>query len=60
MKGDPDAAIADYDQAIALNPQVAMAYYHRGVAHARIGEQGKAIADLERDLTSWHSAEAMG
>jgi len=26
MKGDPDAAIADYDQAIALNPQVAMAY----------------------------------
>ena len=32
-KGQPDRAIADYDQAIRLNPNFAMAFYNRGIAY---------------------------
>ena len=46
--GDYDAAIADYDRAIAINPDDAAAYYNRGLAKAGKGDYDAAIADCER------------
>ena len=42
-KGDLDGAIADFSQAIALNPKYTTAYYGRGVAKA---EKGTSMARL--------------
>ncbi|MBI4125836.1 MAG: tetratricopeptide repeat protein [Deltaproteobacteria bacterium] len=42
--------IADYDQALALNPKYATAYYNRGVAKGDIGRFAEAIADYDRAL----------
>src|ERR1700737_1106198 len=42
---DLDGAIADYTQAIALNPKLARAYNNRGVARRDKGEFDSAIAD---------------
>ena len=40
-----DKAIADYTEAIRLDPKFAEAYYNRGVAYENKGEYDKAIAD---------------
>ena len=45
MKGEYDKAIADYDEALKLDPKNALAYDSRGVAWYRKGEYDKAIAD---------------
>jgi len=45
---DFDQAIAEYDQAIALDPGVAEAYLYRGLAYYWKGDDDQAIADLER------------
>ena len=50
MKGDPDAAVADYDQAIALNPQYATAYNNRGVAYYQKGDLDRAMADFDQAI----------
>ena len=44
-KGDLDKAIADYTEAIRLNPKDADAYGNRGYAYAAKGDLDKAIAD---------------
>jgi tetratricopeptide (TPR) repeat protein len=44
-KDEHDKAIADYTEAIRLDPKNALAYYHRGVAYGNKGEHDKAIAD---------------
>ena len=44
-KGDHDKAIADYTEAIRLDPKYAEAYSNRGVAYASKGDYDKAIAD---------------
>ena len=44
-KGDYDKAIADYTEAIRLNPKLAEAYYSRGFAYGKKGDYDKAIAD---------------
>ncbi|MES0385800.1 MAG: tetratricopeptide repeat protein [Hyphomicrobium sp.] len=41
-KGKYDDAIADYDKAIALDPNDATAYTNRGVAFGRKGEYDRA------------------
>ena len=46
-KGDYDQAIADYNQAIRLNPNYGMAYYNRGSAYADKRDYDRAIADFE-------------
>ncbi|MDJ0581063.1 tetratricopeptide repeat protein [Crocosphaera sp.] len=46
--GDNQKAIADYNQAISLNPNDAGAYFRRGDAYVRLGDYQKAIADLEK------------
>ena len=46
-KGELKLAIENYTQAIELDPNNSDAYYSRGGAWLRLGEQDKAKADLE-------------
>ena len=48
--GDYEDAIADYDQAIALNPDDADAYYNRGIAKRGLGDHDSAIADFDQGI----------
>ncbi len=45
-----EKAIADYDRAIALDPNDANAYHNRGLAYRNINEYHKAIADYDRAI----------
>ncbi|MDD1428124.1 tetratricopeptide repeat protein [Dolichospermum sp. ST_sed9] len=45
--GDKAGAIADYNQAITINPQLAVAYNNRGLAKSESGDKAGAIKDLE-------------
>jgi tetratricopeptide (TPR) repeat protein len=49
--GDLSAALADYDQAIRLKPELVDAHYNRGLLHEKQNRPLNAIADLERYLT---------
>ncbi len=49
-KGKYDDAIADYDKAIEINPNVAIAYTNRGLAYGRKGEVDRAIADYTKAI----------
>jgi tetratricopeptide (TPR) repeat protein len=49
-KGDYDRALADYDQAIELNPENVRAYTGRGDLFERIGDRTRAIADFTKAL----------
>ena len=44
-KGDHDQAIADYTEAIRLDPKIAAAYYNRAISYAEKGDHDQAIAD---------------
>ena len=39
-KGDHDRSIADFSEAIRLDPKFAAAYYHRGRAHQAKADNG--------------------
>ena len=45
-KGDYDKAVADYTEAIRLDPRDADAYYNRGVVYKYKGETAEAEADF--------------
>ena len=45
-KGNRDRAIADFNQAIQLEPKYALAYNNRGIAHKSRGDFDTAIADF--------------
>jgi tetratricopeptide (TPR) repeat protein len=45
-KGDLDRAIADFTEAIRLNPQHAVALGNRGAAYSAKGDNDRAIADF--------------
>ena len=47
-KGDLDGAIADYNRAIQINPQLAKAYYNRGLAKKAVGDMQGAIGDFSQ------------
>jgi lipoprotein NlpI len=50
MKGDYDRAIADYNEAIRLNPQGASAYRSRGTANFNLGRFDASVSDLTESL----------
>jgi tetratricopeptide (TPR) repeat protein len=45
-----DKAIADYTQALQLDPSYAVAYYNRGIAYDDLEQYDKAIADYDQAL----------
>jgi tetratricopeptide (TPR) repeat protein len=46
--GDRQGAIADYNRAIELKPDLADAYYNRGNIWGDLGEGKRAIEDFQR------------
>jgi len=48
---DYQRAIADYDQAISLNPNDASAYYNRGLARYKLEDYQGAIADYNQAIS---------
>jgi lipoprotein NlpI len=50
-KGDNDRAIADYNQAISLDPKDALAYNNRGNAYKAKGDNDRAIADYNQAIS---------
>jgi Tfp pilus assembly protein PilF len=48
--GDVDGAIADYTEAIRLEPRAAEVYHHRGGAWMSKGDNDRAIADVTEAL----------
>jgi tetratricopeptide (TPR) repeat protein len=49
-KGDYDRAIADFSQAIRLDPNYAFAYYNRGVTYKTKGDADRAIEDYTQAI----------
>ncbi|MEJ0077415.1 MAG: tetratricopeptide repeat protein [Alphaproteobacteria bacterium] len=49
-KGDSAAAIADYDEALKLEPKNARALANRGTAHSEKGDADAAIADFDEAI----------
>jgi len=49
-RGDYDGAIADYTEAIRLNPNYAMAYNNRGFAYFHKGDYDRAIVDFTQAI----------
>jgi len=49
-KDDDDRAIADFTQAIQLNPKYAVAYNDRGLAYDKKGDTDRAIADYTKAI----------
>jgi tetratricopeptide (TPR) repeat protein len=49
-KGDYDYAISNYNQAIQLNPKLALAYTNRSDAHLHKGDHDRAIVDASEAI----------
>ena len=49
-QGDWQEAIIEYDEAIKLDPQLALAYYNRGVAYHYLGQPKQALEDYDEAL----------
>ena len=47
---DPGEAVADYDKAIALQPDYAAAYINRGIANHELGRPDEALADYDEAI----------
>lgn len=46
QEGQYDAAIAEFNKALEINPKSALAYYHRGLAYSNKGLHNAAVADF--------------
>ena len=57
-QGEFNLAIADYNQAIKLNPKFAQAYHNRGVAYDHKGDFDRAIQDFDQAIKLKPSALA--
>ncbi len=47
-KGDYQGAIADYSQALKINPNLAQAYYRLGLTRSKSGDNQKAVENLQK------------
>ena len=47
-RGNHNAALADYNRAIGIDPNSAGAYANRGIAYFNLGELNRAVEDMER------------
>jgi tetratricopeptide (TPR) repeat protein len=47
-KGQYDQAIADYNNALEINPRYAMAYYNRGIAYYFKKEYDKSLENVKK------------
>lgn len=56
-----DEALAQYDQAIALNPKESGFYFYRGIVKFHLGQHAEALADFQESLESdpWNKAEIL-
>ncbi len=50
FQGDLDSAIAEIDQAIAINPNKALLYTSRGVVYSQLGQAEQALVDLDEAI----------
>ena len=50
QKDDHDRAIADYDEAIRLDPNFALAFVNRGWSYERKGQYDRALADYDEAI----------
>jgi tetratricopeptide (TPR) repeat protein len=48
--GNGEGALADFDRVARENPDMAEAYYYRGLAHLSLGHNAEAKADFEKML----------
>jgi len=53
LKGNTDLAIADYDQAIRLEPHRSINHHNRGLAYQDKGDLDRAIADYSEAISRW-------
>jgi tetratricopeptide (TPR) repeat protein len=51
-QGEYTLAIADYTQALKLNPKFVLAYGNRGLIYSEQGKYDKAISDFKKALKS--------
>jgi len=49
-KGELDQALADYNRALELDPNLAGAYLDRGIVYSQKGDQDRAVTDYNRAL----------
>jgi tetratricopeptide (TPR) repeat protein len=56
LEGESAKAIAGFDRALALQPELEPARFNRAVAYLRQRDYPKAIADLEKVWSNEHSA----
>jgi tetratricopeptide (TPR) repeat protein len=50
-KNEYEGAILDYDKALALNPNLDVAYYNKGLNYARQGKFELAIKEIEKAIS---------
>jgi len=56
LDGDATKALASFERALALQPELEAARFNRALTHLRRKDHARAIADLEKVWTSEHSA----
>jgi tetratricopeptide (TPR) repeat protein len=49
-KGDNDHALADYNEAIRLDPKNAVPFLYRGIAYGKKGDKDRALADFNEAI----------
>jgi tetratricopeptide (TPR) repeat protein len=54
LKGETDLAIADYDQAIRLEPHRSINHHNRGLAYQAKGDLDRAIANYSEAMSRWN------
>jgi Tfp pilus assembly protein PilF len=47
-KGENDQALADFTEALRLDPQYVLGYKNRAVAYGRLGDKDQAAADRNK------------